>query len=94
MSRSGSAKNQDLSRSEALIIMTLYLPGQVLGSMGGDGGGEFLHMRLPPGVDIRNMHLDGIQACTVVLLYFWLSSVRAYGSLEMEKEKNKLLFFC
>ena len=57
--------------------------------MGGDGGGEFLHMRLPPGVDIRNMHLDGIQACTVVLLYFWLSSVRAHGSLEMEKEKSE-----
>ena len=63
---SGSAKN--LSGSETLIMMTPYLPGRVLGPVGGDGGGEFLSMLLLPGVDIRNMHLDGIQACAVVVL--------------------------
>jgi hypothetical protein len=36
--------------------------GRVLGPVGGPGGSEFLSLVLPKGVDIRNIHLDGIQA--------------------------------
>jgi hypothetical protein len=44
------------------MISVLYL-GRVLGPVGGDGGSQLQSLLLRPGVDIRNIHLDGIQVC-------------------------------
>jgi hypothetical protein len=50
------------SRRHIQFILLLFLLGRVLGPVGGPGGSEFLSLVLPKGVDIRNIHLDGIQA--------------------------------
>jgi hypothetical protein len=41
--------------------------GRVLGPVGGDGGNPLLSMLLRPGVDIRNLHLDGMQVCVFII---------------------------
>jgi hypothetical protein len=44
------------------VYSSIIFVGRVLGPVGGPGGSEFLSLVLPKGVDIRNIHLDGIQA--------------------------------
>jgi len=53
--------NDDILGLFFSFISFLFV-GRVLGPVGGPGGSEFLSLVLPKGVDIRNIHLDGIQA--------------------------------